>query len=84
VQVRELLAQGHNYESAARALGIPPGLAFMVGTGLPADDSDAAAPSSLLAGSPQDLINPPAHPERKQHVLDWVAERARRELHQPR
>jgi hypothetical protein len=84
-QVRELLDEGHSYEDAGHALGIPAGLAFMVATGLPADDSEARAPAASVTGSPQDLVNPPSErPARKQYVLDWVHERARRELKQPR
>jgi hypothetical protein len=82
-QVRGLLEQGHSYETAARELQIPPGQAFMIATGLPADGSDAPAPEELAAkpvlpGSSQRLANPPAfNPKRKQHVLDWVGKRAR-------
>ena len=71
-QVRELIDSGHDYESAARRLGIRPGLAYMIATGHPADDDAAPA---------QDLFEPPAHnPKRNQEVLDWVKARARREL----
>jgi hypothetical protein len=89
-QVTELLALGHTYETAARALGIPPGLAYMIATGLPADGSDAPAPEELrskpvLAGSTQHLVNPPAvNPTRDERVLAWVRERAARELRSPR
>jgi hypothetical protein len=68
-QVRMLLDGGHSYETAARELGIPAGLAFMLATGRPAD------------GSAQHLVNPPAYnPTRKDSVMEWVRERARREL----
>jgi len=70
--VRELLDSGLTYEMAARQLGIPPGLAYMIATGRPADDGDAPA---------QYLLEPPAHnPTRNEAVLRWVRERARREL----
>jgi hypothetical protein len=83
-QVQELLEGGHSYESAARALDVPTGLAFMIATGFPADDSEAPA-DELSAGSPQDLVNPGSpQPARQQHVLDWVRERARRDLSPPR
>jgi hypothetical protein len=66
------LDDGHDYESAARVLDIPPGLAYMIATGRPTDDDGAPA---------QDLSEPPAHnPTRNQTVLDWVKARAGREL----
>jgi hypothetical protein len=88
-QVTALLDEGHTYETAARELKIPAGLVFMIATGLPADGGDAPAPEELaskrvLSGSSQHLVNPPAfNPTRKQHVIDWVKQRAERELAQP-
>lgn len=84
--VFELLREGHTYETAGRELGIPAGQAYMIATGLAADGSGAPAPDELerkpvLAGSSQHLVNPPPfNPTRKQHVVDWVRERAAREL----
>ena len=81
-----LLGEGHSYETAGRELGISPGQAFMIATGLPADGSDAVPPGELerkpvLAGSSQHLVNPPPYnPTRKEQVMEWVRERARREL----
>lgn len=89
-QVIELLEQGHTYETLARELGIPAGRAFMLATGLPADGSDAPSPEELegkpvLPGSSQHLVNPPAlNPTRNARVLEWVRERAARELSKPR
>jgi hypothetical protein len=84
-EVSDLLASGHTYETAAKALGIPAGQAFMIATGLPADGTPPtpaeAAQRPVLPGSSQQLVNPPAfNPKRKQKVLDWVKERAEREL----
>ena len=77
--VAELLEQGHSYETAARALGLPPGLVFMLATGLPADDGDAPA------GRSQQLVNPPLFdPTAPKSVRRWVDDRARRELTQAR
>jgi hypothetical protein len=71
-QVKDLLADGHDYESAARVLGIRPGLAYMIATGRPVDDDEAPA---------QDLSEPPAHnPTRNETVDAWVKVRAKREL----
>lgn len=88
-QVTQLLSEGHSYEAAAAELGISPGEAFMVATGLPADGSDAPHPDDLrakpvLPGSSQHLSNPPAvNPTTNAAVLDWVRERAARELSSP-
>ncbi|HEX4467146.1 MAG TPA: hypothetical protein VH025_08150 [Solirubrobacteraceae bacterium] len=85
-QVIELLEGGHTYETAARELRIPPGQAFMIATGLPADGGDGPLPEELagkpvLDGSPQRLVNPAAfNPTRKPHVLEWVKRRAARDL----
>jgi hypothetical protein len=85
-QVIELIEAGHTYETAARELKIPPGQAFMTATGLPADGGEGPSPEELaskpvLGGSSQQLANPPAfNPKRKQHVLDWVKQRAARDL----
>jgi len=85
-QVLDLLERGDSYETAGRALGIPAGQAFMTATGLPADGGDAPSPQELaekplLPGSSQHLVNPPPfNPTRKQSVIDWVHERASRDL----
>ena len=87
-QVRELLDAGHSYETVGRVLHIPPGQAFMIATGLPADGSDARHPDELrhepaLPGSTQHLVNPaPVNPTRDETVAAWVKERAARELRQ--
>jgi hypothetical protein len=85
-QVIALLDSGHSYETAGRALGIAPGQAFMTATGLPADGSDAPtaaelADKRLLPGSSQHLVNPPPYnPTRNDDVIEWVHERAARDL----
>lgn len=85
-QVLALLDEGHTYETAARELDIPPGRAFMIATGLPADGGTSPAagrPVSerALEGSPQRLVNPPPHnPTRSDEVMEWVRGRAAREL----
>jgi hypothetical protein len=85
-QVDELLKLGHSYESAGRALGISPGLVFMIATGVPADGSEALTSEELAArhvpnASTQHLAQPPAvNPTRSDTVMRWVRERAAREL----
>jgi hypothetical protein len=88
-QVTELLDHGHTYETAGQQLGISPGLAFMIATGLPADGSDAPPPEELerkrvLPGSSQHLSNPPQfNPTRNATVIEWVKARAQRDLQVP-
>ncbi|MCW3040636.1 MAG: hypothetical protein JWM31_2541 [Solirubrobacterales bacterium] len=84
-QLLTLLGEGHTYESAARAVGIPPGRAYLIATGRPAD-GNPAPPSAPVPGgeapsSPQRLVGPPAvNPTVREDVLAWVRERAAREL----
>lgn len=84
-QVIALIDEGHDYETAARALGIPAGRAFMIATGVPADGG--VPPPETVAGKPgpsgssQHLVNPPAHnPTVNPGVMEWVRGRAAREL----
>ena len=85
-QVRELLDRGHSFQTVARELGIPAGQAFMIATGLPADGGDTPSPEELPerrlpSGSTQQLVNPPAYnPTRSARVMEWVSQRAAREL----
>ena len=87
-QVLRLLDSGQTYEMAGRALHIPPGQAFMIATGLPADGSDSPHPDELrdkpvLPGSSQHLVNPPPlNPTRSPRVIAWAQERAGRECKQ--
>lgn len=85
-KVTALLEQGRSYEAVGRELGIPPGQAFMIATGLPADGSDSPHPDELrdrpvLPSSSQHLVNPrPHNPTRDDEVIAWVRRRAGREL----
>jgi hypothetical protein len=85
-QVTGLLDSGHTFTTAARELGIAPGLAYMIATGMPADGSDTPAPEELAGqpappGGSQQLVNPPTvNPVRRRMVLDWVHERATHDL----
>jgi len=79
-QVRALVDEGLGYDAVAARLGIRPGLAYLIGTGLAADGSDA--PGGDRPGqvpSSQHLANPAAveNPTSPAGVRRWVAERAR-------
>ena len=85
-QVLDLLHEGHSFQTAARELKIPPGQAYLIATGLPADGSDSPHPEELrdkpvLSGSSQQLVGaPPFNPTGDDAVAPWVSERAAREL----
>lgn len=85
--VRRLVEAGLDYDAVAERLGITPGLAYLLATGLPADGSDAPGPraherSGFVAAS-QHLANPqPTHnPTTSKSVLDWI--RGRVEVDEP-
>ena len=85
-QVFEAVKSERSWEVAAQTLGVKPGLAFMIATGIPADGSgvpelgNRTGPGPSLS-SPQSLVNPRAHnPLRNDLVEAWVRERAGREL----
>jgi hypothetical protein len=77
-----------DYRQASKRLGIAPGQAHLIATGVPADGSPSLDPSHEgregLLSSPQHLVNPAQHnPLRKDHVLRWDRERAQRDLTPP-
>lgn len=88
-EVLHRLKQGAGYPSVGRQLGIPPGKAYLIATGIPADGSDSLAPEDeardgLQLGGTQALLGVPHEnpnrPEEKAEVMAWVRDRARAEL----
>jgi hypothetical protein len=82
-QVRLLLDDGRTYAEAAEQLGISPGLAYLIATGIPADGSDTVTDDQLdrphtFPGTTQHLANPqpPANPTRNETVGAWMRRRA--------
>lgn len=81
-QVLQMVRAGRDYDEIGRILGIRPGLAYFIATGLPADGSDtptsgqARRPGALA--SSQRLANPePAeNPTTKESVIAWIKHRA--------
>jgi hypothetical protein len=78
-QVKALIEQGLDYPEIGRRLGVPPGQAYLIGTGTPADgghstDEPDGRPGVL--SSAQHLANPPhENPTSKPVVHDWIAGR---------
>jgi hypothetical protein len=88
-QVLDLLRSGVTYEAAARRLGIPAGLAYMIATGIPADGSDSLGADDygregLQLGGTQALIGVPHDDPNESgdrpEVMAWVRDRANSQL----
>jgi hypothetical protein len=83
-QVRGLLDAGHSYESIGAELGITPGLAYMIATGVPADGSGPPVTEPdrpALQPGAQRLAQPVARgPIRTPVVTEWIKHRAETEL----
>jgi hypothetical protein len=83
-QLLSSLRQGWSYEEIGRRHGIPPGQAYLIITGLPADGSDVLGPEALagreglLPGSSQHLANPSADVPTHDEVTEaWIKRRVR-------
>ncbi len=80
-QVRRLLDGGLDYQAAGRELGIPPGQAYMIATGVPADGSDTVTDEEArrpgFLPSSQHLANPPhENLTTRDSVAAWLKARA--------
>jgi hypothetical protein len=78
--VRGLLDNGLDYEAAGRRLGIPPGQAYLIATGVPADGSDTVTEGEArrpgFLPSSQHLANPPQmNPTAKDQTAGWLKAR---------
>ncbi|MDQ3900373.1 MAG: hemerythrin domain-containing protein, partial [Actinomycetota bacterium] len=79
-QVRRLLEQGHDYPEIARRLGVPPGQAYLIGTGIPADGGDTYTDAERqrpgVLPTAQHLLGLGAeNPTTKETVLNWIKAR---------
>ena len=79
-QVRQLLEQGHDYPEIARRLGVPPGQAYLIGTGIPADGGDTYTDAERqrpgVLPTAQHLLGLGAeNPTTKETVLNWIKAR---------
>jgi len=76
-----LVEEGHSYEEAGLRLGVPPGLAYLAATGVPADSSDGLSAEDLkrpgLLPAAQGLANPRTEqPDRSARVRAFLSARA--------
>ena len=78
-QVKQLIARGLDYPKIGRRLGVPPGQAYLIGTGTPTDGghcTDEPDDRPGVLSSAQHLANPPYdNPTSKRIVHDWIAHR---------
>ena len=79
-QVRRLLDGGLDYEAAGKRLGIPPGQAYLIATGVAADGSDTITPEQTrrpgFLPSSQHLANPSHdNPTGMGSVREWLRAR---------
>ncbi|GAA2864011.1 hypothetical protein GCM10010472_21600 [Pseudonocardia halophobica] len=79
-QVAALLAQGLAPEEIGRRLGIPAGQVHLIGTGVPADGSDAFTSRERdergVLGAVQHLLGVPVrNPTSREAVHDWIRRR---------
>ena len=76
--IQSMVEANLSYEEIGRRLGIAPGLAYLIATGLPADGSDAPSARAHdrpgFLGSSQHLANPPVpeNPTSRERVRRWV------------
>jgi iron-sulfur cluster repair protein YtfE (RIC family) len=75
-----MLGADRDFAAVAERLGIPPGQAYLIATGRPADGGDSPSDreeaSGLLLASSQHLANPPhENPTSSEAVQQWIRDR---------
>ncbi|MBY4211850.1 hypothetical protein HQO42_10110 [Rhodococcus fascians] len=89
-RIRSLVASGRDYDEIARIMGVTPGLAYLLATGMPADGGDTADAEhrnrpGFVPSRSQKLTNPEHHnPTRRSDVVDWARERAKTDVQMQR
>lgn len=84
-QVLHLVDLGHGYPEIGRMLGIPPGQAYLVATGIAADGGDTVTGRQrerpgMLPSHSQRLVNPrEVNPPYSERVHEWIRVRAQRD-----
>jgi hypothetical protein len=87
--VLHLVSLGKSYQEIGEKLGIPPGQAYLIATGIPADGGGTVTRAQrrrpgMLPSRTQLLVNPPeAPPPPAEPVLAWLRDRARSDLTRP-
>ena len=81
-QLLERVRRAHTYQEIGEEFEIPPGQAYMIATGTPADGSDVltreqeANRDGLVEGSTQHLVNPRTEmPKHQKTVEEWMRAR---------
>jgi len=80
--VLRLVEEGRSYEEIGREFGIPPGQAYLVATGVPADGGDTVTRAQrerpgVLPSHTQRLVNArEVQPAVRSDVHEWVRRRA--------
>jgi hypothetical protein len=81
-RILPLVEQGRSYEEIGAALDLPPGLAYLLATGIPADGGDTVTGvqrqrPGMLAAHSQCLVNPRhENPTAQPRVREWMRGRA--------
>ncbi|MFC6017081.1 hypothetical protein ACFP2T_12810 [Plantactinospora solaniradicis] len=80
--VLRLVGLGRSYQEIGATLGIPPGQAYLIGTGIPADGGGTVTRAQrerpgILPSRTQRLVNPrEAPPPPAEPVHEWMRSRA--------
>jgi hypothetical protein len=77
----KLVQDGHTYREAGQRLGVPPGLVYLIATGVPTDSSDGLSAEDLtrpgLLPAAQGLSEPRTEAaDRSAHVRAFLSARA--------
>ncbi|MEV4377766.1 hypothetical protein [Streptosporangium sp. NPDC049644] len=81
-RILRLLARGQGYVEIGEMLGMPPGRAYLVATGVPADGGDTVTREQrerpgMLPSRSQRLVNPrEVNPSARGNVHQWMRRRA--------
>jgi len=87
--VLHLVSLGMSYQDVGEKLGIPPGQAYLIATGIPADGGGTVTRTQrkrpgMLPSRTQCLVNPrEAPPPPAEPVQAWMRDRARTDLTRP-
>ncbi len=81
--ILKLVGEGRSYQEVGALLGMPPGRAYLLATGIPADGGDTVTGvqrqrPGMLPSHSQVLVNPhQVNPTSHANVREWMRRRAR-------